>query len=263
MNPGAVGKAQHLGAVQRDVGGEDDAPPQGVLNVVVDVGDVVGQPDHLALQGGGVLALGVAENAVADLPGQIQALSVFLQPVHHPQGLLVVPKATLHHSGQRPLPGVAEGGVPQVVGQRRRLGEILVQPQPPGHGTGDAGHLQGVGHTGAVMVPLGLQKHLGLVLQPPEGFAVYHPVHVPLKAGTHGTGRDFRRPALGIDGQAGPGRQGLAFQRLGAFPNGVLHTASLLLLSQRHNCCLLLIPHPSEKPFFIFKIFCIFFFFRP
>ena len=67
-----------------------------------------------------------------------------------------MPESPLHHPGQRPLPGVAEGGVSQVVGQGGGLGEVLVESQPPGHGPGDAGHLQRMGHPGAVVIPLGL-----------------------------------------------------------------------------------------------------------
>ena len=52
---------------------------------------------------------------------------VFLQPVHHPQGLLVVAEAPLHNLVKHPLPRVAEGGVAQVVTQGDGLGQVLVE----------------------------------------------------------------------------------------------------------------------------------------
>ena len=42
-----------------------------------------------------------------------------------------------------------------------------------------------MGHAGAVVVALGLQKHLSLVHQPAEGLAVDDAVNVPLVAGAH------------------------------------------------------------------------------
>ena len=48
---------------------------------------------------------------------------------------------------------MAERGMPQVVGQTDGLGQVLVQPQGPGDGSGDLGHLQGMGEPGAVVIP--------------------------------------------------------------------------------------------------------------
>ena len=49
-------------------------------------------------------------------------------------------------------------------GSGGRLGQVLVESQAPGDGSGHPDHLQGVGHAGAVMVPFRLKKHLGLML---------------------------------------------------------------------------------------------------
>ena len=58
-------------------------------------------------------------------------------------------KSAGHDLRQHPLPGVAEGGVAQIVAVGRRLRQILVEPQAPGDGAGDAADLDGVGHAGA------------------------------------------------------------------------------------------------------------------
>src|SRR5699024_12324726 len=52
--------------------------------------------DLLPLQGSGLLTLGVADDAVAHLPGEVQALALLLQAVHHPQGLLIMGETAGH-----------------------------------------------------------------------------------------------------------------------------------------------------------------------
>ena len=120
----------------------------------------------------GQLVPGVVADAVAHLPGEVEAPAVVLQHLHHPDALLVVLEAPAPSSSSISshdlLAGVAEGRVAQVVAERDGLGEVLVQPQRPGDGPGDAGHLQGVRQPGAVVVALRGDEHLGLVLQPAE-----------------------------------------------------------------------------------------------
>ena len=80
---------------------------------------------------------------------------------------------------------MAEGGVAQIMPHGDGLGQILVQAQGTGHGAGNPGHLQGVGHAGTVVISFRAEKHLGFVHQTPEGFAVYDAVVVPLEAGAY------------------------------------------------------------------------------
>src|SRR5699024_12602706 len=87
------------------------AGPDRILDVVVDVGDLVGHPDDPAFGGGGPGPFGVGDDAVAHLPGQVEAPAVFFQPVHHPQALFIVLEAAGAQGVQRPLPCVAERGV--------------------------------------------------------------------------------------------------------------------------------------------------------
>ena len=219
----AVGKAQQVGHRQGDVHGVDDLAPQGVLDVVVDVGNLVGQTHYLSLQGGGLLALGVADNAVAHLPGEVQALAPLFQPVHHPQGLLIVGKAAGHKGAEQPLSRVAKRGVSQVMAQSDSLGQVLVEPQGPGNGAGDAVDLQGVGHPGAVVVPLGLEEDLGLVLEAAKRLAVHNAVDVPLKAGTDGALLFLALPAPTLVGAAGVGGEEGVFLRQALFPDRHRH----------------------------------------
>ena len=200
-----MGKAQHVGDLQGDIHGVDDASPHGVVNVVVDIGDLVGQPQEPALQGLGRVWPGVAQDAPPHLVGQVKAVAVLLQPVHHPQGLDVVLEALRHNLVEDPLAGVTEGGVPQVVAKGGGLRQVLVELEAPGHGPGNAGHLDGVGHASTVVIPLGLEKDLRLVHQPPKGLGVDDPVDVPLEAGPDRAGLHRALPSPGIHRPAGIG----------------------------------------------------------
>ena len=199
-----------------------------VGNIVVDIGDLIRQTHNLPLQRGGQLAGGVAQDTVPHLPSQVETVSLVFQPLHHPQGLLIVTEAPGYDLIEYPFSGVSEGRVAQIVAQSGGLGQVLVEPQPPGDGPGDAGDLQRVGHAGTVVVALRLQKYLGLVLEPAERFAVYDAVNVPLKAGAHFAGGDRPLPAPALSGQTGPRRQSGLFQLLGALPDG--HRRFLLFL---------------------------------
>ena len=94
---------------------------------MVDVGDLVGQPQQTALQGLGLVGAGVAENATAHLVGQVESLAVPFQTVHYPKRLLVMGKASGHDLIEDPLSGVSEGGVAQIVAVGGRFCQILIE----------------------------------------------------------------------------------------------------------------------------------------
>ena len=66
--------------------------------------------------------------------------------------------------------GMPEGGVTQIMPQGDGLGEILVQTERPRHGSGDLSHFERVGQPRSVMVPRGIEEHLGLMLESSKGF---------------------------------------------------------------------------------------------
>ena len=112
----------------------------------------------------------VLGEALQRLPGQVQPVPAgvtALQQGHHAQALRVVvePAERLHRQVERVLSGVAERRVAEVVGQRQRLGQVLVQPQFSGDRAGDLRHLDRMGQPRAVEVALVVDEHLGLVLQ--------------------------------------------------------------------------------------------------
>src|SRR5262249_47138131 len=68
-------------------------------------------------------------DAVADLPREIQPLTVALEHVHDSQALLVVAESAWHEAVDDALAGVPEWRVAKIVSERDRLGELLVQPE--------------------------------------------------------------------------------------------------------------------------------------
>ena len=82
---------------------------------------------------------------------------------------------------QRRLAGVAERAVAEVVRQRHRLGQILVDAERPRQRAGDLRHLERVGEPGAVVVALEVDEDLRLVLEPAERGRVDDPVAVALE----------------------------------------------------------------------------------
>jgi hypothetical protein len=94
--------------------------------------------------------------------------------------LCIVVEATgIRHRGvERTLSGMAEGRVAEIVGERERLGQILVEPEPPRHRARDLGDFQAMSEPRAVVIALVIDEDLGLVVQPPEGCGVQDAVAV-------------------------------------------------------------------------------------
>jgi hypothetical protein len=91
---------------------------------------------------------------------------------------------------ERGLADVAERRVAQVVSERDRLGQVLVQRESARDGAGDPHGLERVGQPRAVVVALRRDEDLRLVLQPAERLGVDDPIAVPLE------GRAQRRVVL-------------------------------------------------------------------
>ena len=187
----------------------EEASAQPVVHVVIVVGDVICQRSDLSLQAGmgvelqvvpGRVGLDVAGGRIRQsraivlrhpfqgLPGQVQAVEVvvaLLQRGQDAHGLRVVIESAV--SGHRPvqsgLAGMAEWGVPEIVSQRERLGEVFVHAEDAADRARDLRHLQAVCEARAVVIPLVIDEDLGLVLKPTERRAVDDSIAVALKGG--------------------------------------------------------------------------------
>ena len=74
-----------------------------------------------------------------------------------------------------------ERRMPDIVGQRQRLGQVLVQLQNVGQRAGDLRDLDGVGQAVAEMVGETGREDLGLGFQAAEGARMNHAVAVALE----------------------------------------------------------------------------------
>ncbi len=86
-----------------------------------------------------------------------------------------------HLAVQLVFAGVRERRVPDVVTERQRLGEVLIQVQSGGNGAGDLRHLDGVRQAVAEMVRDAGRKNLHLVFQPAKGARVNDAVAIALE----------------------------------------------------------------------------------
>ena len=183
---GRAGRAEQLDLLGRQVGLGDDPGPDGVVDVVVDVGDAVDQPDDPALERRRLQRAGVVEDPVADLLGQVEARARRARAARRPAASARCGGSRCRRAPSAPsssdlLADVAEGRVAEVVAEPDRLGQVLVQAERAGDGAGDEAGLERVGEAGPVVVALGSDEDLGLVLEPPERLRVDDPVAVALK----------------------------------------------------------------------------------
>ena len=218
---------------------------EAVLEVVRLLRVLVGPRDGLALEvaaRGEVQPLGVhvgerevppprrvLEDPLARVVREVQArvLVAFLEDVHDAHGLVVVlERADLRRElrvererrlGAREdavqdlLARVAERRVPEVVPERARLGEVLVQAEGARDRPRDLRDLERVREPRAVVVALERDEDLRLVLEPPERARVDDPVAVALVLGPVVVGLPLlgdrvaahgARGARGVDGEA-------------------------------------------------------------
>ena len=131
----------------------------------------------------------VFDQPLQRLPRQVQPVPAgvaALQQGHDSQALSVViePAERLHDDIQCVLAGVAERRMAQIMGQRQRLGQVLVQPQSASNGAGDLRDLNTVGQPGAVEIALVVDENLCLILEFPKRRAVDDAVAVALPGGS-------------------------------------------------------------------------------
>ena len=152
---------------------------------MVDVRDAVDDPDDLSFERLRLDGAGVLQDPVAHHPRQVEPAPVALQPLDDAQRVLVVAEAEAEALAQqlveRFLARVAEGRVAEVVAETDRLDEVLVQTQRPRDHPRDRGRLERVGHSRAVVVPVGVDEDLRLPLEPPERLGVDDAIAVALE----------------------------------------------------------------------------------
>ena len=153
------------------------------------------------------------DDALQRFPGQVQPVELgiaVLQRRHHPQRLRVVVEAAMVREAfvQRPLAGMAERRMAEIVRQRQCLGEVLVEAELPGQRAGNLRHFQRMGQPRAVMVALVEHEYLRLVLQATKGGGMDHPVAIAPERAAGPARRLRKQPATAGIGVAAIKRAG-------------------------------------------------------
>ena len=194
---------------------------QAVVDIVVHIGDVVGQRQQPALPAktsdvtssgqrlsneaigpasGGLQRAVVLHQTFECFPGQVQPVEIGIAVFelgNEPKRMrVVIEAAEIQSRGvQRFFAGMAERRVAEIVGERQGFGEILVQRQNARETARDLRHLQRMRQPRAVIVAFVLHEDLRLVLEPAEGGGVDDAIAVALDSRCA-----WRFPLQGKDG---------------------------------------------------------------
>ena len=136
------------------------------------------------------------QDSVNYLVGEIKPGTVLLKKPHYPDALFVMLKASLADSSKRPLAGMSEGCVPEIVSEGNRFGQIFVHPKRLRDGPRNLRNLQRMRKPRPIMVAVRCQEDLRLILKPAERLRVNDPVPVPLEHRPDITLRLLPFPAL-------------------------------------------------------------------
>ncbi len=96
---------------------------------------------------------------------------------------------------ERALAGVAEGRMAEIVRKRRRLRQVLVEPERARERAGDLHDFERVGEPGAEMVALVIDEHLRLVGEAAEGGGMDDAVAIAPEVVARGGWRLGEQPA--------------------------------------------------------------------
>ena len=204
---GAVAAGED-GDVVADVLDLEEAGLDSVVEVGGEVGDLVGEVDDLGLERGalaeevggefgvlvGAVVAGVLDDAFADAEGEVEAAVggvALLEVLDDAEGVEVVVEAAavaLEALVEGAFAGVAEGRVADVVDQGEGLGEVLVEAEGGGGGTGYLGDLHGVGEAAAEVVGGAAGEDLGLAGEAAKGPGLDDALAVALEGGSSGSG---------------------------------------------------------------------------
>src|SRR6478672_7576572 len=177
VDPPRACRSEKFDLPARELRGREHAGADRVIDVVVDVGDAVDEPDDLALERVWLVLARVVEDPIPDLCRQVEPATVALEMIDHAQGVLVVAKAEPEPLAQGGvecfLARVPEGRMPEIVTESDRLRQILVQAQRPGDTARNAGGLERVLEAAErlrvddpVAIPLERRPQPAVVLEP-------------------------------------------------------------------------------------------------
>ena len=173
--------ADHFTNFLRDICLRENSSPDGIIHIMMNIGDLIGKSDDLAFQCMRLANGLMVPDTVTHFICQIQSLTVLFQNIHGTDTLLCVLESKRTDSVQSPLSRMSERCMSQIMPQCNCLHQILVQLQSLCYGSGCLGYLQCMRQSGPIVVSLRCQKHLCFILQSAECLTVDDTVSVPLK----------------------------------------------------------------------------------
>ena len=72
----------------------DQSCTNGIINIRIDIGNLIGKADNLALQRSRCQTGLMIQNVISFLPDEIQPHSFFFQTLHHTYTLFIMPEAS-------------------------------------------------------------------------------------------------------------------------------------------------------------------------
>jgi uncharacterized protein YgbK (DUF1537 family) len=136
------------------------------------------------------------QNAVKYFPRQIQTSSVLLQNRYNTDALLIVAKSKRTDTVERPLTGMTERRMPEIVPEADRFGQVFVEKKRSRNGTGDLRNFERVRKTGTEVIVGRTKENLRFMFQTAESAAMNDPIAIALILGANGTGLDLFQPAF-------------------------------------------------------------------
>src|SRR5262249_31712014 len=154
---------QHRHRFHGEILGTKQACPRGVIYVVIDIRDEVGNAHDLTFDRARPLRAGYADrcarlpfrvlgNAVPHLPREVEPPPIVLEHVDDTKALLIVIEATGHETVDDPFARVAEGRVAEVMTQGNGFRQLFVQAEDLGYRARDLRDLERVRETGPIVI---------------------------------------------------------------------------------------------------------------
>ena len=156
-------------------------------------------------------------DAVAHFPREVQPLAIVLEHVDDAQALLVVVEPAGNELVEHALARMPERRVPEIVAERDRLGQLLVQLQHLGDRSRDLRDLERVRQPRAVVIAGRREEHLRLVLEPAKRLRVHDAIAIALKRRTHVVFGLFAQAPARVGALRRLRRQNLPLARLEVF----------------------------------------------
>ena len=153
-------------------------------------------------------------DAVPHFPRKVQPLTIVFEHVDDTKALLIVIEPAGDQIVEDALAGMTERRVPEIVPERDRLGQLLVQLQHLRDRSRYLRDLERVGQPRAVVVAGGREEHLRLVLEPAKRLGVHDAIAVALERRPHIVFGLFAQAPARVGALRGLRRKNLTFTGL-------------------------------------------------